>query len=108
MTKPQPVTDATFDERVLGADRAVLVDFWAKWCPPCHALAPVLDDIAREQADKLTILKLDVDENQGTPLRFGVMSFPTLILFKDGQPVKQLVGARPKGALLREIGPYLG
>ena len=108
MTKPQVVTDATFEERVLRAEGAVLVDFWAEWCPPCHAIAPVLDDLAREQAGRLTIAKVDVDRNEQTPLRYGVMSFPTLLLFKDGAVVKQLVGARPKGALLRELGPYLG
>ena len=106
-TKLQAVTDATFDERVLQAKGAVLVDFWAQWCPPCLALNPVLEDIAQEHAETLTILKLDVDEDTRTPLRFGVMSFPTLLLFKNGEPVKQLVGARPKGALLRELRPYL-
>ncbi len=107
MTKPEAVTDATFDERVLRAAGAVLVDFWAEWCPPCHALAPVLDEIAREQAGRLTIAKIDVDANERTPARFGVLGFPTLILFKDGQPVKQLVGARPKGSLMRELAPFL-
>ena len=107
LTQPQAVTDATFEEQVLRAKGPVLVDFWAEWCPPCRALAPVLDEIAREQADKLTIVKLDVDENQGVPTHLGVLSFPTLILFKDGQPVKQLIGARPKGALMRELAPFL-
>lgn len=107
MTKPHAVTDATFDEQVLRAEGVVLVDFWAEWCPPCHAIAPVLDEIAREQAGRLTIAKIDVDANEQTPARFGVMGFPTLILFKDGQPVKQLIGARPKGSLMRELAPFL-
>jgi len=107
LTKLQAVTDATFDEQVLQADGPVLVDFWAEWCPPCLALNPVLEDISRDHADKLTIVKLDVDENNRTTIRYGVMSFPTLILFKGGESVKQLVGARPEGALLREILPSL-
>ena len=107
MSNLQEVTDATFDQQVLTAGGAVLVDFTARWCPPCHALAPVLDELAREQAERLTILKLDVDENQRVANQFGVMSFPTLILFRDGQPVKQIIGARPKARLLRELAPYL-
>lgn len=108
MSKAQEVTDATFQEQVLSSKGAVLVDFWATWCPPCRALAPVLDEIAQEQSDKLTIVKLDTDENQRTAAQFGVMSLPTLILFQDGQPVKQIVGAKPKAALMRDLAPYLG
>lgn len=104
----QAVTDATFEQQVIGARGAVLVEFTAEWCPPCRALAPVLAEIAREQADRLTILALDVDENTNVTARYGVMGFPTLILFRDGQPVKQLVGARPKSSLMRELGPHLG
>lgn len=107
VTTLQAVTDATFDDQVVQADRPVLVDFWAEWCPPCLALNPVLEDIARDYADKLTILKLDVDANNRTTMRYGVMSFPTLILFKGGEPVKQLVGARPKRALLRDLTQHL-
>ena len=106
-TTLQDVTDATFEQRVLQAKGAVLVDFTADWCPPCRALAPVLEEIAREQADKLTILTLNVDEDQRVANHFGVMSFPTLILFRGGQPLKQIIGARPKGSLLRELAPYL-
>jgi thioredoxin 1 len=107
MSNLQEVTDATFDQRVLTAEGAILVDFTARWCPPCHALAPVLDEVAREQADRLTIVKLDVDENQRVANQFSVMSFPTLILFRDGQPVTRIIGARPKARLLRELAPYL-
>jgi thioredoxin 1 len=107
MAKPQEVTDATFDQKVLKSEGAVLVDFWATWCGPCRAVAPVLEEIAQEKEDKLTILKLDVDENQRTAGQFGVMSIPTMILFRNGQPVKQIVGAKPKSALLRDLEPYL-
>ena len=107
MAKPQDVTDATFEQQVLKAEGPVLVDFWATWCGPCRAVAPVLEDIAGEQAGKLTILKLDVDQNQRTAGQYGVMSIPTMILFRDGQPIKQIVGAKPKAALMRDIEPYL-
>ena len=107
MAKTQEVTDTTFEQQVLKAEGPVLVDFWATWCGPCRAVAPVLEDIAGEQAGKLTILKLDVDQNQQTAGQYGVMSIPTMILFRDGQPVKQIVGAKPKAALMRDIEPYL-
>ncbi|MFB6889122.1 thioredoxin [Kitasatospora sp. NPDC056327] len=97
------VTDATFDADVLKSDKPVLVDFWAEWCGPCRQVAPVLEDIAAEEGDKLTIAKLDVDANQQTAAAYNVISIPTLILFKNGEPVKQITGARPKAALLREL-----
>jgi len=107
MTGLTAVSDATFEVTVEGATGPVLVDFWANWCSPCHALAPILAEIAREQGEYLTIVQLNVDENEHTPARFGVMSFPTLLLFRDGVVVKQLIGTRPKGKLMQELMPYL-
>lgn len=107
MAQLQEVTDATFEQQVIAAKGPVLVDFWGAWCPPCRALTPVLEAIAQEQVGKLTILKLDIDLNERTTMRYGVMSFPTLLLFIDGQPVKQMIGARPKSALMRDLAPYL-
>lgn len=102
------VTDATFENDVIKSDKPVLVDFWATWCGPCKMVAPVLDEIAGEHKDALTVAKLDVDANQQTAQRYQVMSIPTLIVFKDGQPVKQIVGAKPKAALLKDLADYLG
>ena len=101
------VTDATFDQQVTQATGNVLVEFTADWCPPCRVLAPILDEIAREQADRLTVVALNTDENPRVAGHFAVMSLPTMILFRDGQPVKKLIGARPKAALMRELTPFL-
>ena len=101
------VTDATFDEEVKGSTEPVLVDFWAEWCGPCKMIAPILDEIAGEHAGKLSIAKLNVDENPDVARRFDVMSIPTLIVFKDGAPQKRLVGAKGKGQLLAELGEFL-
>jgi thioredoxin 1 len=101
------LTDATFDEEVKSSERPVLVDFWAEWCGPCKMIAPILEQIADEQAGRLTLSKLDVDHNMETARRFEVMSIPTLILFKDGEPVHRLVGAKSKAQLEKELETFL-
>ena len=98
------VTDDSFSDDVLSSNTPVLVDFWASWCGPCKMIAPVLEEIAGEKAGQLTVAKLDVDANPTTARDFQVVSSPTLILFKDGAPVKRIVGAKGKAALLRELG----
>ena len=103
----ETLTDATFDENVKASDVPVLVDFWAEWCGPCKMIAPVLEEIAEEQAGKVRIAKLNIDDNLDVTRRFDVMSIPTLILFKDGEPAARLIGAKPKAALLEEISAYL-
>jgi thioredoxin len=102
------VTDATFRDDVLSSDKTVLVDFWAEWCGPCKMVAPVLDEIAGENKEKLTVAKLDIDRNPAAARDYQVMSIPTMIVFQDGKPVKQIVGAKPKAALLRDLADYLG
>lgn len=97
------VTDDSFAQDVLANVRPVLVDFWATWCSPCRMVAPVLEEIAAEKADALTVAKIDIDANPGTARDFQVISIPTLILFKGGEPVKRIVGAKSKAALLREL-----
>lgn len=98
------LTDATFDEVINGASEPVLVDFWAEWCGPCKKIAPVLEEIADEQVGSLKVTKLNVDENPGIAQRFGIMSIPTLLVFRNGEVDRKIVGAKPKTALLSEIG----
>jgi thioredoxin 1 len=102
------LSDATFDETVAGSDTPILVDFWAEWCGPCKMIAPTLAEIATEQRGKLTIGKLNVDDNPDTARRYDVMSIPTLLVFKDGQQVKRLVGAKGKGQLLQDLAEFIG
>jgi len=101
------LSDSTFDEAVAGSDTPVLVDFWAEWCGPCKMIAPTLAEIANEQKGKLAIGKLNVDDNPDTARRFDVMSIPTLLVFKDGQQVKRLVGAKGKGQLLQDLAEFI-
>jgi thioredoxin 1 len=101
------LTDTNFNEEVKGSEEPVLVDFWAEWCGPCKMIAPILEEIATEQAGKIKIVKLNVDDAPQTAQQFQVMSIPTLILFKDGEIQKRVVGARGKGQLLEEISAFL-
>ena len=98
------VTTQTFEEEVLQSEKPVIVDFWAEWCGPCHAVAPVLEKIADERKDELRVVKLNIDEEQDIAQRYGIVSIPTSVMFKDGEPAAAAVGAQPKGALERSLG----
>ena len=102
-----PVTDAQWQDEVLSSDKPVLVDFWAEWCGPCRMVSPIVDEIADEQ-DNLKVVKINIDKNPAAPRQYGVMSIPTLLVFKDGEPAKRIVGAKPKGALLSELSEFTG
>jgi thioredoxin 1 len=101
------VTDATFATDVLGSDKPVIVDFWAEWCGPCRMVAPVLEEIAGQYADKIVVAKLNVDENPQTAASYGITSIPTMNVYSGGQVVKTIIGAKPKAALLQDLAAYL-
>ena len=105
--KLQIFTDGNFDTTVVKSDKPVLVDFWAEWCVPCHMVSPVVEEIGQEQGEALSVVKLNIDDNPDATRTYGVMSIPSLILFKGGQEVARVVGARPKDAILRDLDPHI-
>jgi len=107
MSKPIPVDDSNFDQMVLQADKPVLVDLWAEWCRPCLMVAPILDELADEYDGRINFVKVDVDQNPKTASRYGIMSIPTLLVFKNGEPVSHIVGVRPKGELKQSLDAAL-
>ena len=108
MGKPIDVTDSTFEQEVIQAETPVLVDFWASWCGPCRTIGPILSEIAAEQADRVKIAKVNIDENQEYAGQLGVTSVPTMVVFKGGQPVDRLIGALPKRTIVDRLEAHLG
>ena len=98
------VTESTFEQEVLSSETPVLVDFWAEWCGPCHAVAPILDKIVDERPGELKLVKVNIDEEQGLAERYGIASIPTMVLFKDGEPAAAAIGAQPKSAIETQLG----
>ena len=107
MGATKSITGASFDADVLKNDKPVIVDYWAEWCAPCRMVAPVLEEIAQEHGDKLEVVKLNIDENPEIAQRYGIMQIPTLGVFSGGEVVKQIIGAKPKAALLSELSEFL-
>jgi len=107
MSKPIAVADSNFDQMVLQAETPVLVDFWAPWCRPCLMIAPVLDELAGEYDGRLSIMRIDVDQNPKTATKYGIMSIPTLLIFKQGKPISHIVGFRPKAEMKRNLDAAL-
>jgi len=98
------VTEASFEQEVLKSEKAVIVDFWAEWCGPCHAVAPVLDKIVEEHGEELKLVKVNIDQEQGLAMRYGIASIPTIVLFKNGEPAAAAIGAQPKSTLEKSLG----
>jgi thioredoxin 1 len=107
MGATRAVTEATFDAEVLANSKPVIVDYWAEWCGPCRQVAPVLEEIASEYGDKIDVVKLNIDENPNVATRYRIMAIPTMSVFQNGEVVKQIVGAKPKAALLKELAEFI-